>query len=49
MPVNETINVVAASARMLPDEAIDKAVEAAVFVKAGGELGSLIDKAAASA
>ncbi len=49
MPVDEAINKAAASAQMLVNEAIDKAVDAAVIIKLGGELGPLIVEAAASA
>ncbi len=49
MPVDEPVSKVAASAQMLVNKAIVKAVNAAVIVELGGELGPLIDKVAANA
>jgi hypothetical protein len=49
MPVDKAINKAAESAWMLANESIDKAVDAAVFIKSAGELGPLIDKTAATA
>ena len=49
MPVDKAINKAATSAQMPVNKAINKVVDAAVFIDLVGELGPLINEAAASA